>query len=637
MNCHQKAQLWAITLTPLLSLAFLIGCGKTPSQSPPPTPLQAPPAIAIHTAVTTGDLTAIQQHIAAESDLNEPDAMTQSTPLMNAIVFGKTEIAKALIQAGADLNKKNNDGSTALISAAFFSHPELVQALLDNGADKNIRNNAGGTALNIVEGPWDQIKPIYDMVGGMLAPLGLVLDYDRIQSARPKILEMLRDAGESAEVDEPIATVSTDPDFTVETLIPSGDERYLNSGSEYIYDQTRLPTFELQIPGSAYAKLDSDPSAEEYVEGSLTFEGETISPVKIRYKGSVGAWAGGLSGFNPMIPSGHKIRTKLSMKIKFNGLGSTNKFYGLNKLQFHSQNLDPSQMRERLGYWLFREMGVPAPRSVHARLVINGKYSGLYALTEQIDGRFTRQHFEDGEGNLYKEVWPLDSDGQAQDDAVYLSKLKTNEDEDPSPNLIKDFANELAAASDSDVPEIITRWMNVDEIMSFVAVDRTIRNDDGPFHWYAFGNNSFNHNFYWYEEPTNKQHHLIPWDLDNAFENIINNANPVTPIADAWGVVRANCEPFNYGPFNMPQRSASCDKLTRGWASFEQEYAKQKARLIDGPLAAKQSGALLDAWVKQVREATIEASTTHHDAISLGTWEQAISQLKAQLNYARTH
>jgi hypothetical protein len=635
MYNNRQTSPWGKLLVPLVTVALLVGCGETPPT--PSTPPPAPPAVAIHTAVINGDLNAIQQHIAAESNLNEPDAMTQSTPLMNAIVFGKLEIAKALIEAGVDLDQKNNDGSTALISAAFFGHPEVVQSLLDHGANKSIQGNTGGTALSVVGGPWEMMKPIYDMVGGMLAPLGLVLDYEKIQAARPKIAAMLRNAEDTAQIDEPINTVPTDPDFIVDTIVPSGNERYLNVGSEYIFDQTRLPIFELRIPGSAYSKLDSNPTAEEYVEGSITFEGETISPVKIRYKGSVGAWVGGTSGTNPFLPSGHKTRTKLSMKIKFNGLGSTNKFYGLNKLQLHSQNLDPSQMRERLGYWLFREMGVSAPRSVHARLVINGKFSGLYALTEQIDGRFTRHHFEEGKGNLYKEVWPLNADGHAQDETVYISKLKTNEDEEPSANLIRTFASEIAAASDTDVPEVIARWMNVGEIISFAAVDRAIRNDDGPFHWYVFGEFASNHNFYWYEEPTKKQHHLIPWDLDNAFENIISNANPVTPIADDWGKVRASCEPFNFGPFNIPQRSASCDKLTKGWASFKEEYAKQKARLIEGPLSVEQCNLQLDAWADQVREATIEASKAHHDAISLATWEQAVNQLKDQLKYARTH
>ena len=53
-------------------------------------------------------------------------------------------------------------------------------------------------------------------------------------------------------------------------------------------------------------------------------------------------------------------------------------------------NLDTSLMRDRLGYLLFAEAGVAAPRSTHARVVINGEFVGLFALVEQIDGRFTR-------------------------------------------------------------------------------------------------------------------------------------------------------------------------------------------------------------------------------------------------------
>ena len=55
--------------------------------------------------------------------------------------------------------------------------------------------------------------------------------------------------------------------------------------------------------------------------------------------------------------------------------------------------------------------GCCSSRSVHARLVINGELSGLYALTEQIDENFIRQNFDDTSGNLYKEVWPLTHKG----------------------------------------------------------------------------------------------------------------------------------------------------------------------------------------------------------------------------------
>ncbi|MFT7249333.1 MAG: spore coat protein CotH [Arcticibacterium sp.] len=128
------------------------------------------------------------------------------------------------------------------------------------------------------------------------------------------------------------------------------------------------------------------------MEGVLIFEGDTLSPVGIRYKGSIGAWVGCLSGDHVFEPSGFKTCTKLSMKVNLN---SDQKFFNLKKLQFHSQNQDPSQMREKLCYWLFREMGIPALRSVHAKLVIYNKYRGLFALTEQVDKRFTKENFHE--------------------------------------------------------------------------------------------------------------------------------------------------------------------------------------------------------------------------------------------------
>ena len=442
----------------------------------------------------------------------------------------------------------------------------------------------------------------------------------------------------SCKPDDPVTTFPevTPLDFEVQTIIPTGDEQYLNMGSEFIFDQNKLHTFELNLPAAALAKINADPAAEEYVEGSLTFAGETISPVGVRYKGSIGAFVNCLSGNDWSNPSGYKTCTKLSMKIKINWNGREEKFYGLKKIQLHSQNLDDSQMRERLGYWLFRQMGVPAPRSMHARLLINGEYSGLYALTEQIDGRFTRYNFDDGEGNLYKEIWPLKMNGQPYSEQDYLNHLETNEDENPTAQMIRSFAQALSSADPANLQQVIANWMDLPEILAYAVVDRTIRHDDGPFHWYC-GGTCTNHNYYWYEEPSKGTLHLIPWDLDNAFENIISNTNPVTPIADGWGETRANCQPFSYGAFGFKQRSAACDKLTAGWASFEDEYALLKTQFKDGPFSEAKVISMLNAWALQVSNATEEADQLHSDAISMGAWQAALERLKAQLKYAREH
>ena len=404
--------------------------------------------------------------------------------------------------------------------------------------------------------------------------------------------------------------------------------------SGYIFDQERLHTFELTLSDEALAQIDRNPSAEEWVLGSLTFEGETIDRVGIRYKGSIGAWVGCLSDPDWSDPSGHKVCTKLSMKVKVNWDDSNREFHGLRRLQLHNMNLDPSQMHERLGYWLFREMGVPAPRSVHARLIVNGTYVGVFALTEQIDGRFTRHNFDDGTGNLYKEVWPLHA-GYVTGDLFFVEALKTNEDENPSIELIKNFGSEVKAAGPDGAAEVVDRWMDVDEVLAWAVVDRTIRNDDGPFHWYCFGE-CRPHNYYWYEEPTAGTLHLIPWDLDNAFQNIVKDSNPVTPVADAWGEITRDCQRFGYGDWGLLQRSAACDPVFAAWATFDDDYRRLLDEFLDGPFAEELVTAQVEAWVAQIADATTEAAAAHDDAVSVRKWTGAVDELLAALDHARS-
>jgi ankyrin repeat protein len=150
------------------------------------------PEVDLHTAVLTENMEAVKQHIAAGSNLNERDPFGGSSPLITASLFGKTEMAKVLIDAGADLNFQNNDGSTALLTAAFFCRPEIVKLLLDKGADKSLKNKYGATAFQTVSGPFSETKNTYDMMGKMLEPMGLKLDYAYIEKTRPEIAEMLK-------------------------------------------------------------------------------------------------------------------------------------------------------------------------------------------------------------------------------------------------------------------------------------------------------------------------------------------------------------------------------------------------------------------------------------------------------------
>ena len=209
-------------------LFTLVDCGnqdKSSQQSAESQTTLSAPKVDLHSAVVTDDLEAIRQHIKAGSDLNVLEPTRASTPLLTAaalgkteaakilidagadmnyqnvdgstalhtaVAFGKTEVARILIDAGADLNCTNNEGSTALHAAAFLCRIEIVEALLEKGADKTLKNKSGKTAFETVEGPFEDVKGVYDAVGSGLKPLGIKLDYDHIKRTRPKIAEMLK-------------------------------------------------------------------------------------------------------------------------------------------------------------------------------------------------------------------------------------------------------------------------------------------------------------------------------------------------------------------------------------------------------------------------------------------------------------
>ncbi len=150
------------------------------------------PKIDLQTAVASGNLEVVKQHIEAGTNIDKKEPFGGSTPLIAAATFDKVEIAKALIDAGANLSLKNNEGSTALHTAAFFCRVEIVKLLLEANADKTLRNNFGATPRETVMASYADMKPFYELIGKQLAPLGLQLDFERIERTRPMIAEMLQ-------------------------------------------------------------------------------------------------------------------------------------------------------------------------------------------------------------------------------------------------------------------------------------------------------------------------------------------------------------------------------------------------------------------------------------------------------------
>ena len=75
------------------------------------------------------------------------------TPLMLAQardLYISDTVSPVLIEKGADVNRKDNDGNNAMMLAAkWYSHMEVLKAMVNAGLDINAQNNEGDTLLHL--------------------------------------------------------------------------------------------------------------------------------------------------------------------------------------------------------------------------------------------------------------------------------------------------------------------------------------------------------------------------------------------------------------------------------------------------------------------------------------------------------
>lgn len=98
------------------------------------------------------DLEGIKKLIAEGADLNVREDFYSMTPLLMACNSNYEEVAKVLIEGGADIHLKASNGGTALLFAAMRSK-ELTKLLLSKGADITARSdNGSGVITNCTMG-----------------------------------------------------------------------------------------------------------------------------------------------------------------------------------------------------------------------------------------------------------------------------------------------------------------------------------------------------------------------------------------------------------------------------------------------------------------------------------------------------
>lgn len=214
--------------------------------------------------------------------------------------------------------------------------------------------------------------------------------------------------------------------------------------------------------------------------------------------------------------SGTRNPLKPNLGFDFSKYVSSQRFLSLKSLVTRNFAQDPSLMREWLTMKLFTRLGLPAQRESFARLVVNGEYAGLFLLVEPVDKRYLLSRFGEDTGYLYEGAFadpPYQFEYLGDDPALYLPHLlepKTHEDT-PEGERVVAFIKTVNQASDTDFVRLVSPLADLDEFVSYLAVEQYVSEVDG-FLGYAGMTN-----YYLYRRMADNRFTFIPWDKDNAF------------------------------------------------------------------------------------------------------------------------
>ena len=102
------------------------------------------PDISIHDAVKEGKIDVVKQRLEAGTDVNAKDEKGWA-PMHLVAIDGNKVIAELLLKSGANVNERTDTGWTPLHLA---DNKKIAQLLITKGANLNAKNDGGETPLD---------------------------------------------------------------------------------------------------------------------------------------------------------------------------------------------------------------------------------------------------------------------------------------------------------------------------------------------------------------------------------------------------------------------------------------------------------------------------------------------------------
>ncbi len=270
-------------------------------------------------------------------------------------------------------------------------------------------------------------------------------------------------------------------------------------GKGEVFRDDVLPSIHITIPADSLAAIleyDNRFSDYEY-HANFVFDNGTvrdsIANIGFRLRGNTS-----------------RNSAKKSFKVSFNTYESGRKYDGLEKMNINGEHNDPSITRTKLCFDMLDYLEVPASRTNHVKLFINGAYFGLYMNVEHYDEEFTQSRFN-GQGNLYKCTYGADLSYNGTSPSAYRLACYELHNSN-SPTAYQDLAHFIDVLNNTPSADFeceLEHVFNVNSYIKCMVMDVLTGNWDGP-------NYNMN-NFYLYFNNATGQFEYIPFDLDNTY------------------------------------------------------------------------------------------------------------------------
>ena len=259
-----------------------------------------------------------------------------------------------------------------------------------------------------------------------------------------------------------------------------------------LFGTKQVRSYHLELSNSAIQQLHEDP--KHYVRATFREGDDVYKEVGVRLKGGPGSFR--------MLDG----NSKAAFTVKFNHFVKGQRFHGLRRIILNNAVQDPTYMCEYIGYGLFRDVGVPAPRIGYATVAVNQEPYGLYVQVEAVSNDFLKRWYSKTEGNLYE--------GSFRDVVEWRElDLDSNQGRENRRDLRR-LAKSIEKADDNNPWESLADYVDLGNFTRFIALEQLVNHWDG----YTQTNN-----YRMYYNPETKKFEFFPHGADQLFQDVRGN------------------------------------------------------------------------------------------------------------------